>query len=205
MFSIMVKIEGFENRRRNAGLLHIVLGFFLVMKAISFYGYTAYTNILSTMPFLVVAGISLYYGFFRRRIDPTGKNNFWLRLIQAATFIVFAGAMIKVGQPLDYYGLLVWALLTILLLATERKAFIDTVLYIDDSGIKIPGYYKDHLVGWNKISEVVIRHDFMTIFHRNKKYLQYQVMQTLSELELAKMNAFCLESIEASAETEIES
>jgi hypothetical protein len=43
---------------------------------------------------------------------------------------------------------------------------------------------------------VIIREDFLTLFHVKKKYLQYQVMQDLSTLEVAKINAFCREQIE---------
>jgi hypothetical protein len=60
----------------------------------------------------------------------------------------------------------------------------------------IPGNYKDHLVSWEELTEVIIREDFLTLFHVKKKYLQYQVMQDLSTLEVAKINAFCREQIE---------
>ena len=49
---------------------------------------------------------------------------------------------------------------------------------------------------WQVLEEVTVRHDFITLFHQGKKYLQYQVMQDLSELEVVKMNAFCKEQIE---------
>jgi hypothetical protein len=42
----------------------------------------------------------------------------------------------------------------------------------------------------------VVREDFITVFNNNKKYLQYQVMQDLSTLEVAKMNAYCKEKVE---------
>jgi hypothetical protein len=44
--------------------------------------------------------------------------------------------------------------------------------------------------------EVIVREDFLTIFSTNKKYLQFQVLQDLSTLEVAKMNAFCREKVE---------
>lgn len=196
MYSIMVKIEGFENRRRNAGLLHIILGSYLILKAFDFYNLSATPNVFTVLPVLVVAAASLYYGLFRKRIDAFGKNNLALRIIQAITFVVFGFTMMKVGRPIDYYGLFLWAVLTVLLMISERKAYNDTVIYLQNTGIEIPGYYKNHVVRWSEVEDVVIRHDFITIFHTGKKYLQFQVMQTLSELELAKMNAFCRERIE---------
>lgn len=205
MFSILVKIDGFLSRRRNAALLHVVLGFFLILKVFDWYSYSAYSNLLPMMPILIVAGLSLYYGFFRRKFDPSGKQNLWLRLVQATTFFVFAFVMLRVGHPVDYYGLFIWTALTLILMLTERRIFDDTVVYLDENGVRIPGYFKDHMVAWEKLENVVVRHDFVTFFHRNNKYLQFQVMQTLSELEVAKMNAFCKEKLEREETSNIKS
>ena len=41
-----------------------------------------------------------------------------------------------------------------------------------------------------------MREDFITLFHIRQKYLQFQVLQDLSTLEIAKMNAFCKEQLE---------
>ena len=205
MFSILVKIDGFLSRRRNAALLHVVLGFFLILKVFDWYSYSAYSNLLPMMPILIVAGLSLYYGFFRRKFDPSGKQNLLLRLVQATTFFVFAFVMLRVGHPVDYYGLFIWTVLTLILMLTERRIFDDTVVYLDENGVRIPGFFKDHIVAWEKLENVVVRHDFVTFFHRNNKYLQFQVMQTLSELEVAKMNAFCKEKLEREETSNIKS
>ena len=67
---------------------------------------------------------------------------------------------------------------------------------MEEAGIRIPGYYRDHLVPWQDLEQVTVREDFITLFHIRQKYLQYQVMQDLSLLEIAKLNAFCREQIE---------
>jgi hypothetical protein len=104
--------------------------------------------------------------------------------------------MIGAGRPNDYVGVFVFVLLCIVLMFSERRIFQETTIFFTEEGIKIPGYYKDHLVKWEELSEVIVREDFLTIFNTNKKYLQYQVMQDLSTLEVAKMNAFCKEKVE---------
>jgi hypothetical protein len=88
-----------------------------------------------------------------------------------------------------------------MLMFSEKRIFQETTIFLDGSGIKIPGYYVDHIVKWENISEVVIREDFVTIFHIKEKYLQFQVLQDLSTLEVAKMNAFCKEKLEAEKQT----
>lgn len=198
MYSVTVKIDGIESKRRSAGLLHIVVGFFLVAKAADYYRLLNYESFLPTLPFFVIAGMSLFYGFFRRRVDIFAKYNMWLRLLQALASFVLAIATVKLGgQTMNYAGLFVFAMLCLLLLFTEKRVFQETTIFFDEAGVKIPGTYKTYLINWEDLSEVIVREDFLTLFHVKKKYLQYQVMQDLSTLEVAKLNAFCSEQIEA--------
>jgi hypothetical protein len=201
MYSVGVKIEGIENRRRSAGLLHIVIGLFLIIKGAAYYQSINYKNFLPVVPVLLVGSFSLFYGFFRRRIDFTYRYNYWLRLLQLICFTFLGIMIVGIGRPMDYIGSFVFSFLCILLLFTERRIFQETTIYLNEKGITIPGYYKDHLVLWQDLSEVVVREDFITFFHVKKKYLQYQVMQDLSTLEVAKMNAFSKEQIEKQSQT----
>ena len=105
--------------------------------------------------------------------------------------------MYRLGNTIDYASLFIWAFLTFILFFSEKRVFQETALTFTNEGIKVPGTYKEHLVKWEVLESVAIRHDFITLFHAGKKYLQYQVMQDLSELEVVKMNAFCKEQIEA--------
>jgi hypothetical protein len=196
MYSVTVKIEGIESRRRSAGILHVVIGFFMIFNASNYYRITNYKNLLPVAFVLLVASVSLFYGFFRRRMDLGAHYNYWLRLVQVMAFTILGILMIGTGRPTDYIGVFVFALLCIVLMFSERRIFQETTIYFSEEGIKIPGYYRDHLVKWDELSEVVVREDFLTIFNSNKKYLQYQVMQDLSTLEVAKMNAFCREKVE---------
>jgi hypothetical protein len=196
MYSITVKIEGIESRRRSAGLLHMVIGFFMIVNAATYYRFTAYSNFLPVIPFLLVASVSLFYGVFRRKLDWNARYNYWLRLVQVVSFTVLGILLTTVGRTIDYMGVFVFTALSIILLFSERRIFQETIITLDDKGISIPGYYRDHFIDWNELSEVVVREDFITFFHIKQKYLQYQVKQDLSTLEVAKMNAFCREKIE---------
>ena len=196
MYSVVVKIDGIENRRRSAGLLHIVIGFFLLLKAADYYRLTTYKNIIPVIPILLVASFSLFYGLFRSKLDRSHQYNYWLRLIQVISFSFLGILLIGVGRSIDYIGVFMFVLLSIILLFSERKIFQETALYFEPSGIRVPGYYRDHLVEWPDLTEVVVREDFITLFHKKQKYLQFQVRQDLSTLEVAKLNAFCREQLE---------
>lgn len=196
MFTIAVKIEGMEKRRRSMALVHIIIGFYLFIKCFDLYKYLLQHSLTPLLPFAFMATVSLFYGFFRKRLDAEARHNTALRFLQTVTFLVFGILMYRVGKSIDYIGLFLWAFLTLILFFTERRVFIETAIRISEKGILIPGSYRDHLVQWNLLESVTVRHDFITLFHYGKKYLQYQVMQDLSELEVVKMNAFCMEKIE---------
>jgi hypothetical protein len=196
MYSITVKIDGIESKRRSAGLLHIVTGFFLIAKGSDYYRLLNFQGFITLLPIFAVAGISLFYGFFRRKVDVFAKYNSLVRVLQIITFLVLGIAMMNRGTTWDYVGLFLFAFLCFLLLLSEKRIFKETTLFFDEKGVMIPGNYKDHLVSWEELTEVIIREDFLTLFHVKKKYLQYQVMQDLSTLEVAKINAFCREQIE---------
>jgi len=197
MLTVAVKIEGMERRRRSTGLVHAIIGFFLLIKSLDFYRYLGESSITPIALFAAVGIVSLIYGLFRKRLDPTAKHNAGIRLLQTIAFLSFGILMYRLGKTLDYTSLFIWALLTLVLFFSEKKVFQETLLSFTKEGIIVPGTYKEHLVEWKVLESVTVRHDFITLFHRGKKYLQYQVMQDLSELEVVKMNAFCKEHIEA--------
>ena len=196
MYTVAVKIEGMDRRRRSTGLVHAILGFFLLIKSFDLFQYLESRSLSPTLPFLLIGAVSIFYAFFRNRIDPTAKHNAGLRLLQTVTFFSFGFLMYRIGKSIDYLSLFVWGFLTLILFFSEKRVFKDTVITFSENGILIPGSYRDYLVEWASLESVVVRHDFITLFHRGKKYLQYQVLQDLSELELVKMNAFCREQIE---------
>ena len=200
MYFVTVKIDDIQKRRRSAALLHVVIGLFLLTKGSDYYKYIEYKSFLPVLPVFAVSLFSIIYGIFKRQIDPLSQWNYWLRLAQVVSFTFLIIVFLKLGKPLDYWSVLFFAALTILLLFSERRIFNETIIYFDENGIRIPGSYREHLVEWRNVSEVVVREDFLTIFHVGKKYLQFQVMQDLSTLEIVKMNAFCKERIEQKQE-----
>lgn len=195
MYTVWVKIEGLDRRRRNTGYMHVIIGFFLLMKSFDLANLFVEKATLRLLPFIIVGCLSLFYGFFRGRIDAAAKYNGPLRGLQFVTFVLFGSVMMKTGRTFDYALLFVWAFVTLLMIFSERKLFAPTILKFTEEGIGIPGAYKEHWIEWAMLEDVTVRQDFITLFHRDKKYLQYQVMQDLSELEVVKMNAFCRERI----------
>ena len=129
MYSVTVKIDGIESKRRSAGLLHIVVGFFLIAKGADYFKYLEYETIVPGIPVFLVAGLSLFYGFFRRKVDIFARYNAAIRLIQVLTFLVLGFIVMQGGRTIDYIGMFIFAFLCFMLMITERKVFEETTIF----------------------------------------------------------------------------
>ena len=195
MYTIAIKIEGIERRKQSTGLLHLAAGFFLLAKTLDFFKYNKYENLAAVLPFLLVVGLCLVYGFIKRKMDPLAKYNHWVRTIEVLAFAVLGILMISKGRPIDYFILFAWAIICLFLMFTERKMFHDAKMLFKKDGIFIPGYFYNKQIFWNNIKEIVARQDFITIFYPNNKFLQYEVMNAINETELKEINLFCKKHI----------
>ena len=95
MHRISIKIEGIERRKRSTGLLHIVAGLFLIANATEYHKQEAYENFFAVLPIFLVAAASLFYGFFRNKIDPHAQYNHWMRMLQFLMFSILGILLLK--------------------------------------------------------------------------------------------------------------
>lgn len=199
MYRITVRIEDVERRKRSVGLLHVIAALFLIVKAADYYRLLEFKNFMPIAPMVLIAAISMFYGFFRKKVDFSARFNSKLRLLQFTAFLILAIVFMNSGRTLDIVAVVIFAFMCLLLFFTEKKIFAGTDIVLDENGVTVPATFKDVLVPWKDLSEVIVREDFVTLFHVGQKYLQFQVMQDLSTLEIAKLNAFCREKIEGAA------
>lgn len=205
MLRIPVKIEGIERRKRSTGLLHVVAGFFLIANAGTYNQEHNYEQLGAVVPVYAIALLSLVYGFMRKRLDPQARYNHWLRLMQFLVFAVLGVLMINTGKSLTAASLFLWAGITLLLLFTERKVFHDTALLLEEDGIHVPGYFRDHVLPWAIIEELVLRQDYVTILRKDKKYVQLELLSPVSDPETDQINRYSKEQIAQFSQHIIES
>jgi hypothetical protein len=204
MHNIPVKIEGIERRKRSTGLLHIVAGFFLIANAGTYNELMNYEQIGLVLPIYAIALVSIIYGFMRKKLDPKAIYNHWVRMVEFLVFAVLGVIMISWGKTITSLTLFMWAVITILLLFTERKVFHDTALALKDDGIHIPGYFKNHLLPWHLIEELVVRQDYVTVLRKDKKYVQLELLMAIDQNEIDQINRYSTEHIAQFSQHSIE-
>lgn len=191
MFKISVKLEGIERRKRSTGLLHIVAGFFLVLSTGSYYSNSSGVNLSLMVPVYLVAALSLGYGAFRKKIDPAARYNHWIRVLQFLTFSYLSISFSQLISNLQVASLILWAVVILFLMFTERKMFEDTDLQIKEEGVFVPGYFRSHVIPWQVMEAFVLRPDFLTITRKDQKYVQLELLKGLTATEIQAINNFC--------------
>ena len=124
-------------------------------------------------------------------MDPHAEFNHWMRMLQFLVFSILGILMLKSKIEFRNMSLLIWAVVCILLLFTERKIFHDAYLSLGKSNITIPGYFSNKVIPWSVIENVIVRQDYVTIYYPQNRYLQYEVMSQLNDLEIKNINQFC--------------
>jgi hypothetical protein len=196
MHRIAIKIDGIEKRKRSTGLLHIVAGLFLLANTAEYYQRLQYQNFLTVLPFFLVAIASLIYGLFRGKMDPKARFNHWIRMVQFLMFSMLGILMLQSRMDFRNSMLLLWAVICILLLFTERKIFHDAYLLFGKNTVTIPGYFSNKVIPWSAFENIIVRPDYVTLYYPGNRYMQYEMLTAVNENELRNINFFCQQQIE---------
>ena len=196
MHRIAIKIDGIERRKRSTGLFHVVAGLFLIANAAEFFKQSAYQNFFTVLPIFFIAVVSVIYGLFRNRLDAKAQFNHWMRMMQFLMFAVLGILMLQSRMDFRNLTLFLWAIICILLLFTERKIFHDAFLLVGKNSITIPGYFSNKIIPWSVIENVVVRQDFVTLYYPENRYIQYEVLVEIDDVEVKNINQFCQQQLE---------
>lgn len=195
MHRIAIKIDGIERRKKSTGLFHIVAGLFLLVNAAGYFKESQYENFLTLLPVFLVGTGSVIYGLFRNRIDPKANFNHLVRAAQFLMFFILGVLLLKSKVEFQNLILLLWAVICIMLLFTERKIFHDAFLFFNNNSITIPGYFSNKVIPWTVIENIVVRQDFVTIYYPNNRFIQYETLSEINDSEIKKINLFCQQQI----------
>lgn len=194
MYKIPVKIDAIEKRKRATAPLHLIAGFFLLGIA-AFLSSNVRLTFLSLLPVYFVATGSIGYGVLRKKADPLGKFNHWVRTFQFLTFAMLAIHTVHLFSNVKVASLILWGIVILFLMFTERRVFHDTDIIVKTEGIYVPGYFTGHLIPWYNIRDLVMRNDFITVTKSNNKFLQLEVLKNFSDVELDQINEYSRQKI----------
>ena len=202
MHKIPVRIEAIEKRKRATAPLHLIAGFFLLGNAASLSSDSRFP-LLSLFPIYLLASGSIVYGLFRKKADPAGKFNHWVRMFQFLSFAMLAIYTVHLFSNVKVASLIIWGIVILFLMFTERKVFHDTDVTIKADGVFVPGYFTGRLIPWHNISDIVLRSDFITVSKSNNKFLQIEVVKIFSEAEIEQVNEYSRQQVSIAVQNPI--
>lgn len=189
MLSVAIQNDDLQKRKRSAGLLHLMAGFFLLFKSVDFFRYAE--ALLPVVLPLIGSGTSIIYGLRGKKIDPRLKYSPYLRLMQVFLFLALGIFFLRLDRNTDVYMCVAFAAIAGLLFIAERNITRPSAIEFSETGLQIPGIGRMHHIAWTELENVVIREDFITLFHVRQKFLQFAVAEILESQKLADVQLFC--------------
>jgi hypothetical protein len=196
MHSLAIKLEGLEKRKRNAPVLHLAAALVLFAKSLDYTHEFDFKNVISVIPFFLIALASLLYGLKMKVWDAEGTHNHWLRLLQLGAFALLGFLFLNLPGVVDEIIVFVYAGISLFLFVVEKRVFKDLFLHINNQGIDLPGDYANKMLEWPQVKDVVARPDYITIFKDKNSYLQLELLHTETTDKLENINLFCRQQIQ---------
>lgn len=191
MFSIPVKIERAERKKRSAGILHILAGLFLFVNSVQYAKILNYNSIWVISPNLLLAVFFVIYGFKRQKMDPAARYNATFRGLEAGGFLLTGLLFLQLPDYPRAAVLFLWAIISLLLLYTERQLFAGAFLRFTPNEVSLPGTLQNKSFTWQQVTEVAVRPDFITFYFPGNRYLQFEVLHKLEPSTLQGLQDFC--------------
>lgn len=196
MLKLAVKLEKLEKRRKNTPILHYAAGFILLAKTLDYIHHYRFENVVTAIPFFIVAAASLLYGYRMKKWDANGRYNVWLRLVQTGFFIILGFLFLNIDGVIDEIIVFTYGAICAYLFVVEKKLFDDSFVELDKEGIKLPGDVNQTLLQWFKIKDVVARPDYITIFKDNNHFLQLELLHEETAEKLENINKYAKQRIQ---------
>jgi len=196
-YEIGIQIEKLARRKTHAPILHLLAGLFLLIKGADYWRYNDFSSWLSVSPFFLIGLISILYGLLHKKLDARHKAQPYIRGLQILCFSVLAFQFITSSHELDGLFSMLWAFICFYFFLMEKRMYDSVKLRIEDGGISLPGMFGRRQLDWVQLENLVVRADFVTIFFTEDRYLQYAVLDNVSEETLVEIGRFIEEKLAA--------
>ena len=191
-YRIAIFFEPFAKQKKAARLLHLLAGFLMIANAWGNFKQPT-PNLIFVVTQIAGAILTIVFAFSGKKGFSVSKNtNAFFRIVETA-ILLYAAWYFFNTMNLHLMGMLqlLGAIGLLLLFFTEQKLFTPSFLLINENGITTPGNFKDRIIPWAAIENMLVKNDFVSINTKQNHFLQYETGEILSKLQIDEMNAFC--------------
>lgn len=193
-YSLELRNPYFYRKKIPIALLHFTAGFLLLD---AWYE----SSIQSAIPwlgtlFLIIAVFEVVYTFFAfKMMRRHPVLNATIRLVAAATFLLYALLLFNGAQVLFAIFMLIIAIAFALLFFIERRWAKPFVIEVNDQGVLFPGTFKNPLIPWKNFNHVVLKDNILTLDLTSNRVMQLEMQAIPDENKVQEINAFCMRKI----------
>ena len=172
---------------------HILIGLILVYDLTHVREEGKKDWIFSTV-YVIAALFLLLAGIFNRKFIPSVSKHLNLLLFQS--ILVISGAIYfwSKGASLVAVSHAILAGAIVLFWIYLKKREDGEKIVVSQNNIVLPGLSGDRIIEWNQLSNVVKKHDLLTLDFKSNKLLQVQVINA-EHIDEDEFNQFCQQQI----------
>lgn len=142
----------------------------------------------------VVASISLVVaGLFTKRILQRLPGHLNLLLLESGLMLCAAIYFWSKGVSLVAFSHGVLAGVIVLFWIYLKRRENGEVIVVSETNITLPGLSGERIIEWNELTNVIKKHDLLTIDFKNNKLLQVQIVN--DDIDENEFNPFCREQL----------
>lgn len=163
-------------------------------------------TVILCIPSIIVISANYMYGiiitsiiailFFVIPLTLHKKNKLYkwntvIRYIEACIMAIIGVVLLLYTQWFNGISGTIWSIILTYLATIERSIFKPQQIFIHKLGITYSYVIKPITILWNTIENIVIRSDYISIFKKNNRYIQFEITDDLSDAELKEINELC--------------
>jgi hypothetical protein len=146
--------------------------------------------------YLIAGVILIIVSVFNKRFLPTLSRHLTLLLFESVLIVSGAIYYWSKGASLVAVSHAILSGTVVLFWIYLKKKENGEKIIVSEKNIILPGFSADRIIEWNQLSNVIKKHDLLTLDFRNNKLLQVQVVNA-DHINEEEFNQFCQQQLAA--------
>jgi len=190
-YSISVVYPAFELLKRSARVLHFIAASVILINAVHILQVHHGNKLLFYTQMVIAIDIFLLVFFGGVLLLEAPRLNLIFRLMEAFTLMCIGITLIDDGHK--WYGILhlVIAAGYFFLFKREKRVLRSEAIYITQTGITVPDFFKDAEIGWNEVKTIIPKYHSIVIETLCHKKMELNLRRNLKIDELEQIDDFC--------------
>lgn len=195
-FTINIINPVIERRKSQIRILHALSSLVIILLIPSAIVIMPSYNIYVITVFCTIAIAFFIIPLILHKKNKLQRWNVLMRCSQSFMIGAIGVTLLVCAKWFSGFSGVLWSIAFAFFAKTEQAIFNPQQIFISSMGIRYSTVFKPIIIAWNAIDRVVVRADYFSIFKKNDRYLQFEMVDHLSEDERNAISEQCKKLIE---------